>query len=48
LLREDPLSPVIFDMFLRKYPYHVSLFIREFIYLKVAHFFNSINSNNPS
>jgi hypothetical protein len=47
MLREDPLSPGILDMFFRKYLYHVSLLVSEFIYFKIAQIFNSYNSNDP-
>jgi hypothetical protein len=33
LLREDPLSPGILDVLFRRYMYHVSLLVSEFIYL---------------
>jgi hypothetical protein len=48
ILREDPLSPGILDMFFQKYPYHVSILVSEFTYLEIAQFFNSFNSNDPS
>jgi hypothetical protein len=48
MLREDPLSPGILDMFFRKYSI-IRLFPkREFICLNFAQIFNSFNSNNPS
>jgi hypothetical protein len=40
LLREDPLSPGILDMFFQKYPYHVSILVSEFMCLKFAQIFN--------
>jgi hypothetical protein len=40
LLREDPLSPGILDMFFFEISYHVSLLVSEFIYLKIAQIFN--------
>jgi hypothetical protein len=46
MLREDPLSPGILYMFFRKYLYHVSLLVSEFIYLKIAQFFNSTTQMN--
>jgi hypothetical protein len=48
LLREDPLSPGILDMFFSKISDHSSLKLREFIYLKNFQIFNSFNLNNPS
>jgi hypothetical protein len=49
LLREDPLSAGILDMFFRKYPI-MCLFPpkREFICLKFAQIFNSFNLNDPN
>jgi hypothetical protein len=38
MLREDPLSPGMLDMFFRKYLYHVSLLVSEFICLKSPKF----------
>jgi hypothetical protein len=48
MLREDPLSPGILDMFFRKYLYHVSLLLSEFIYLTFHQIFNNFNSIDPS
>jgi hypothetical protein len=40
------LSTGILDVFFRKYLYHVSLLVSEFIYLKIAQIFNSFNLND--
>jgi hypothetical protein len=48
LLREDPLSAGILDMFFLKISNHSSLKLREFIYLKIGRIFNSFNSNDPN
>jgi hypothetical protein len=36
LLREDPLSPGILDIFFFEISYHVSLLVSEFMYLKIS------------
>jgi hypothetical protein len=41
MLREDPLSPGMLDMFFRKIQSCVFFSKREFIYLKIAQIFNS-------
>jgi hypothetical protein len=48
LLREDPLSPSILDMFFLKISDHSSVCKTELIYLKFSHFLNSLNSNDPN
>jgi hypothetical protein len=40
------LSPGILDMFFQKYRIMCLFPKREFIYLKIAQFFNSFNSND--
>jgi hypothetical protein len=40
ILREDPLSPGILDMFFRKYPIIRLLAKREFICIKIAQIYN--------
>jgi hypothetical protein len=45
LLREDPLSTGILDMFFSKISDHSSLCKTEVIYLKFHQIFNSFNSN---
>jgi hypothetical protein len=48
ILREDPLSPGILDMFFQKYPI-MCLFFQERVYiLKIPQIFNSLNSNDLS
>jgi hypothetical protein len=46
LLREDPLSPGILDMFFLKISDHLSLLVSEFIYLKMSQIFNSTTQMN--
>jgi hypothetical protein len=46
LLREDPLSPGILDMFFLKYLYHSSLCKTEFTYSKFHQIINSTTQSN--
>ena len=44
ILREDPLSAGILDVFFLKISYHVHLFLREVTYSKIDQFSNSFYS----
>ena len=44
ILREDPLSTGILDVFFRKIRSCVSFTKREFMYSKFAHFYNSFDT----
>jgi hypothetical protein len=48
IVREDPLSPGILDMFFLKISDHSSLCKTEVIYLKFRQIYNSITSNDPT
>jgi hypothetical protein len=45
ILREDPLSPGMLDVFLQNIVSCVSFTKREFMYSKIAVIFNSFDSN---
>jgi hypothetical protein len=48
LLREDPLSAGILDIFFLEISDHLSLCKTEVIYLNFHQIYNSFNSNDPS
>jgi hypothetical protein len=48
LLREDPLSTGVLDVFFLKISDHPSLCKTEILYLKFHQIYNSFNSNDPS